>query len=178
MTFGESSSEPTKGSKETKGSKGFEAQEKYWYPEYGLKKNPFAVRDASVEFEVDEEIFFIENKAVIEVKKIVDADESALIIGPWGSGKTKTAQTITFEYERAILVAGLRNIGEAVAHILRERRKNELDEDEESAMWSIVGEGSIDYIDDRVKARIKRRKPLRTYSPPLGTLYVFSCFAI
>ena len=85
-----------------------------WYPELGLRENPFRYVDAAAIA-----LPKVENGLFKVVEAVIEASEDALIVGEWGLGKTAMAQALAEKY-KAVFIQGLSDVDRVEAAILAE----------------------------------------------------------
>ncbi len=140
----------------TKGTKGSLNQEQFWYRDYGLNTNPFAIRDASVHAGP-----FVATRSYQELQSLLAAGESVLVKAPWGAGKTATAHALA-KVPNAILVPGLSGIRRVAGKIMRQRHPERRGvQDTVDFVENALGEGYLEELSDIIEARITRiRRPV------------------
>lgn len=93
--------------------------EELWYPEFGLRKNPFNLSDKRKELDRRETYESIETEATKLVERLINSGGRTIIFGPKGCGKSTTAYYIDEMGNRLIVtVVGPTSLKELISTIL------------------------------------------------------------
>ncbi len=85
--------------------------EKYWYPAFRLKENPFRYFEASLETDVDAAGPYIKTRMDQKIRALLDAKVSAIVKGPRGCGKSSIVLFAAWSKgKQAIRVATPKNV--------------------------------------------------------------------
>jgi len=134
-----------------------ENEEEYWYPELGLKVNPFKVRDASVELNM-----VVFNQSFQDPAAMLEAGESAVIVGPWGSGKTTIAAALASKYKNSILIPDYKDVAKIAVAVMRQRHPEiNWRMEEPSRIFDVVGDAFYDSMTEGVYRRIQQGRAIK-----------------
>jgi hypothetical protein len=93
--------------------------EELWFPEFGLRKNPFALSDKRTELNRGEDYTPVETDATRLVGRLVNSGGRTIISGPKGCGKTTTAHFMREMNDKSIVaVVGPASLKELISMIL------------------------------------------------------------
>ena len=119
--------------------------EELWYPEFGLRRNPFACADRRTEINLTInrehiEVNPVETKANKMISSQVQPGNRVLIVGPRGCGKSTTLRAMQSVYFDKPIVVAPKSLRELVAELLLQGLHREEMVDLMKAEGRVLGE--------------------------------------